>query len=142
MRPQKLLLLTLVFMATGLQAQEMCITCNGTYWKDAASPALPEQLSKDHHFGFCFDRKTKKVTFISEGHERSSWKFDHVENGALGNAYLYWTSKASNEIYGQVTEQIELSDVVLHFQYVARNKSSAPVIAVNGTCVPSTRIGN
>jgi hypothetical protein len=124
-------------------AQEFCMTCKGTKWQAASSIAPKEDLKNDQHFGFCFDQKTKKISFVSEGHDTSSWKFDRTEglrDKPFPHTYFYWTSKATNWLFGEVSEQIELSDVVLHFQYVARNKEQRPVLATNGTCVPSIRI--
>jgi hypothetical protein len=98
-------------------------------------------IEKDYHFGFCFDRSTMRVTFDTQGQGRGeAWKFKGRQKSS-GATYFYWSkSSKENWLFGPLEEQYELSDVVLHLQYVAKETSGTPVLSANGLCRPTLRL--
>ena len=82
-----------------------------------------------------------EVTYDTQGSTLSKWRFSE-RNDSVGTIYYYWRKEYDNGIFGRLSEQIELSDVKLHYQYVAKSAKDASVaIAVNAKCTPVQRIG-
>lgn len=135
--------LALLFVAiTGfcVQAQEMCFTCTGTYYL-RGHQATKEQTSDGHTVGLCIDKQSMAVTYDTEGSNQSKWRFSERKESS-GTIYYYWRKEYDNGLYGRLSEQLELSDVKLSYQYVAKdNKDVRAAIAVNAKCTPVTRIG-
>jgi hypothetical protein len=122
------------------QAQEMCFTCTGShYWRGHRTS--PEQTSQGYAVGFCLDKKNMEVTYDTAGSVQTKWRFaERIESA--GTVYYYWRKEYDNGLFGRLSEQIELSDVKLHYQYVAKEKKDmSVVIAVNANCTPVQRIG-
>ena len=120
---------------TNIHAQEMCFSCKGTYF-------LRERdvLEEGHVFGMCLNKADLSITYDTEGSTQSKWRF-HERTEQLGTIYYYWRKEYQNNLFGRLYEQIELSDVKYHYQYVAKDATQKVAIAVNGHCSPVPRIG-
>lgn len=130
----------LLVVAVSSMAQEMCYTCSGTRYVRETRHAA-ESTSDGYSVGFCLDRKTMEITYDTEGSEQTKWKFAE-RMFSSGTVYYYWRKEYDNGIFGRLSEQIELSDVKLHYQYVAKDKKDMrTAIAVNAKCTPVQRIG-
>ncbi len=130
----------LLAVAAGAMAQEMCFSCSGTYYM-RANKASTEQTSEGHSVGFCINRNNMEVTYDTQGSTLSKWRF-FERSDSVGTIYYYWRKEYDNGIFGRLAEQIELSDVKLQYQYVAKGTKDASVaIAVNAKCAPVQRIG-
>jgi hypothetical protein len=140
MHMKKIICIALLAMAASTMAQEMCFTCSGTYYV-RGHRAGPEQNSEGHSVGFCVNRNNMEVTYDTQGSTVSKWRFfERVDS--VGTVYYYWRKEYDNGIFGRLSEQIELSDVKLHYQYVAKDiKDGRSAIAVNAKCTPVQRIG-
>ena len=88
----------------------------------------------------CLDRNTMNITYDTEGSRQSKWHFTKRETQS-GTTYYYWNKDYDNGLFGRLDEQIEFSDVKQGYQYVAKDKSGAPAMAVNGQCRLTQRIG-
>lgn len=140
MRMKKLTLLLVSTIGFCAQAQEMCFSCSGTNYL-RGHRASPEQISEGHSVGFCINRNNMEVTYDTQGSTQSKWRFFERKD-SVGTTYYYWRKEYDNSIFGRLSEQIELSDVKLHYQYVAKDtKDVSAAIAVNAKCSPVQRIG-
>lgn len=139
-RMKKVVGFGLLAVAVGSMAQEMCFSCSGTYYM-RAHRAAPEQNSEGHSVGFCFNRNSMEVTYDTVGSSLSNWRF-FERRDSVGTIYYYWRKEHDNSIFGRLSEQIELSDVKLQYQYVAKDgKDLRAAVAVNARCTPVQRIG-
>lgn len=137
---KKIICFALLAVSTSTMAQEMCFSCSGTYYL-REHRAAPAQTLDGNSVGFCFNRNNMEVTYDTEGSTLSKWKFIERKDSG-GTVYYYWRKEYDNGIFGRMSEQIELSDVKLHYQYVAKDaKNNRSAIAVNAQCTPVQRIG-
>ncbi|PUE12307.1 hypothetical protein [Limnohabitans sp. T6-20] len=131
-------ILALLFVTSfgfSTHAQEMCFSCNGTFYSKAF-----DSIKKDHTFALCINKSDMSISYDTEGSRQTKWRFSE-RTESLIPVYYYWRKEYDNTIYGRLSEQIELSDVKYSYQYVAKDKQSVAVVAVNGQCVPVPRIG-
>nr|WP_315229229.1 hypothetical protein [uncultured Limnohabitans sp.] len=131
-----LIFLFLFLEATNIWAQEMCFSCNGTYFVKNVS-----QVKANHAFGLCLNKKDMSVTYDTEGSRQSKWTF-FEKIDSVGTVYYYWQKEYDNSLFGRLSEQIELSDVKYQYQYFAKDKLNNVAVSVNGQCIPVLRIGN
>ena len=125
----------LAAIAMSASAQEMCFSCKGTYFLRG-----DKNLRDGYVFGMCLNRNDLSITYDTEGSTQSTWRF-HERTESLGTTYYYWRKEYENNRFGKLSEQIELSDVKYHYQYVAKDKRQEVAIAINGHCSPVLRIG-
>jgi hypothetical protein len=129
----------LISLISSAHAQEICFTCSGTYWLRAQGH-YKEQTDDRHAFGLCLDRSSMNITYDTEGSLQTKWRFTKRESSS-GTTYYYWNKEYENFIFGRVKEQIELSDIKQGYQYAVKDKNDMPVMAVNGQCTVTQRIG-
>ncbi len=125
--------------ASAAQAQEMCMSCNGTYFTRGKTKQQ-DQVDSRHLFGFCFDKTTMAMTFDSVGFLPTNWTYAERKD-QFGVPYHYWRKVKENAMQGPLSEQIELSDVQFGYQYTAKDAAGTAHVALNGQCVPVQRIG-